>query len=132
MVFVLSVCFVVLFCSVFFLKTFLYIGRGGCHRYYCLLFLYFNSICSCISLVKFIDSKTTYYHNLKSKDTGLSGHIRFPLLLSQSYYYNLKTRETTWTKPEDVKIITQQDVDTLSNTPSASDDDKNGELCGIY
>ena len=47
--------------------------------------------------------------------------------LSQSYYYNLKTRETTWTKPEDVKIITQQEVDTLSNTPSASDDEKNGE-----
>ena len=60
---------------------------------------------------------------------GFHGYLVFP----QSYYYNLKTRETTWTKPEDVKIISQPEVDTLSNTPSAAaDEDKSGKSSGMF
>lgn len=32
----------------------------------------------------------------------------------QVYYYNAKTRESAWTKPENVKIITQSEVEQMA------------------
>lgn len=34
--------------------------------------------------------------------------------LFQVYYYNARTRESAWTKPENVKIITQSEVEAMA------------------
>ena len=36
------------------------------------------------------------------------------------YYYNARTRESAWTKPENVKIITQSEVETMAAAQSAN------------
>jgi hypothetical protein len=35
-------------------------------------------------------------------------------LFSQVYYYNARTRESAWSKPENVKILTQQEVEAMA------------------
>jgi len=32
----------------------------------------------------------------------------------QLYYYNARTRESAWSKPDNVKIITQQEVEAMA------------------
>ena len=36
------------------------------------------------------------------------------LFSHQTYYYNARTRESAWTKPENVKIITQSEVEQMA------------------
>lgn len=36
------------------------------------------------------------------------------------YYYNAKTREAAWTKPENVKIITQSELETMVQAAAAA------------
>jgi len=38
----------------------------------------------------------------------------------KSYYYNAKTRETTWTKPENAKIVAQEQLATINATANTS------------
>ncbi len=35
-------------------------------------------------------------------------------LLFQVYYYNARTRESSWTKPESVKIMTQGEIEAMA------------------
>lgn len=35
-------------------------------------------------------------------------------MLFQTYFYNAKTRESAWTKPDNVKIITQAEVEQMA------------------
>ena len=35
-------------------------------------------------------------------------------LFAQVYYYHSRTREAVWTKPENVKIITQEEVEAMA------------------
>lgn len=37
----------------------------------------------------------------------------------KSYYYNAKTRETTWNRPENAKILTQEQMAVTSNTSNS-------------
>ena len=41
-------------------------------------------------------------------------HNLFVLFSHQTYYYNARTRESAWTKPEGVKIITQSEVEQMA------------------
>lgn len=38
----------------------------------------------------------------------------------KSYYYNARTRETVWTRPENVKVITQAEVEAMAAAQNAA------------
>ena len=38
----------------------------------------------------------------------------------QPYYYNARTRETVWSRPENVKIISQQEVEAMAAAQNAA------------
>ena len=42
------------------------------------------------------------------------------------YYYHLHTRETRWDRPQNAKILTQQEVDNMGNQNSS-----NGKLAHL-
>lgn len=42
------------------------------------------------------------------------------------YYYNAKTRESAWTKPENVKIITQSEVEQMAAQAGGQTGGQNG------
>ena len=55
-------------------------------------------------------------------DSAVLLHLLTHLLrLIQLYYYNARTRESAWTRPENVKIMSQTDVEAMAATQVRQD-----------
>ena len=56
----------------------------------------------------------TWFHRLVSCAKLTWAVIQYTFFTRQTYYYNARTRESAWTKPEGVKIITQTEVEQMA------------------
>ena len=42
------------------------------------------------------------------------------ITIQQTYFYHAKTRETSWSKPENVKVVTQTELESLVSSHSTA------------